>query len=134
MSETPQTENLYGVWQCESVAGRELAAKSVPIFEIVGKHEVRFIIEVASEAELNEALTDLDRCLMASPFPVADQDGEHDLTDRCSSTAPDTEVDDSGCSQQEFREAIEAHGFHGLRRAAWPTGKTTNPLERPETA
>ena len=49
-------KEFFGVWQRESVAGRELAKQGVPIFKVVGKYEVVFIAEVASEAELDEAI------------------------------------------------------------------------------
>ena len=52
-------QEFYGVWQRESVAGRELEKQGVPIFKVAGKYEVILIVEVGSEAELDEAIHSL---------------------------------------------------------------------------
>jgi len=50
---------FFGVWQRESIAGRELASQGVPIYKVAGKYEIVFFIEVGSEAELDEAIHNL---------------------------------------------------------------------------
>ena len=52
-------KEFYGVWQRESLSGRELDANGGPIFKVVGKYEVVFILEVETEGELDELLHDL---------------------------------------------------------------------------
>ncbi len=52
-------KEFYGVWQRESVAGRQLAEQGLPIYKVAGKYEVVFIIEVGSESELDEAFHSL---------------------------------------------------------------------------
>ena len=52
-------KEFFGVWQRESVAGRELAKQGVSIFKVAGKREVVLIIEVGSESELDEAIHSL---------------------------------------------------------------------------
>ncbi len=49
-------KDFYGVWQRESVAGRELEKAGVPIFKITGEYEVVLIIDVAKPADLDAAL------------------------------------------------------------------------------
>jgi len=63
----------------------------------------------------DRALDDLEQCLLSPPFLDADGDGEHDSTDRCPDTPPDSEVDDDGCDLKAFCGAIEIEGFRSLR-------------------
>ena len=52
--------------------------------------------------DLDEVLDDLYMCLAEPPFTDSDGDGEHDAADQCPGTAMGAEVDDSGCSWEQF--------------------------------
>jgi hypothetical protein len=61
------------------------------------------------EQDRASAEDELSDCLEALPFPDADRDGEHDATDRCpASPWAGIEVDDAGCSHDEFCAAQPA--------------------------
>ena len=55
-------------------------------------------------------------------IPFEQHVSEADQTDKCPGTPTDTEVDDAGCSQQQFCKAIDATSHHGKRvceRSDW---------------
>ncbi|MCP5202148.1 MAG: hypothetical protein H6977_19285 [Gammaproteobacteria bacterium] len=49
-------KDFYGVWQRESVAGREIEKSGAPIFKVAGEYEIVFIAEVEKPADLDDAL------------------------------------------------------------------------------
>jgi muconolactone delta-isomerase len=56
---TVSNKDFYGVWQRESVAGREIEKTGAPIFKVAGEYEVVFIAEVEKPADLDTALHSL---------------------------------------------------------------------------
>lgn len=49
-------EAFYGIWQRESIAGRELEKAGQPIFKVAGEYEIVLIVEVDKPADLDAAL------------------------------------------------------------------------------
>ncbi len=49
-------DEFFGIWQRESVAGRELEKQGVPIFKVAGKYEVIVLLDVAGPSEVDEAI------------------------------------------------------------------------------
>ena len=54
------------------------------------------------QADLEQALAQLDQCLLDPTIPDEDDDGIPDWLDACPSTAPSAEVDQGGCSLAQF--------------------------------
>ena len=68
------------------------------------------------DTDLAQCDSDLSTCLTAG-IPDADGDGETDSTDACPDTSPGVEVDDAGCSLEQF-----CSGFDGAKdcsKADW---------------
>ncbi len=59
------------------------------------------------DTDLTQCDSDLSTCLAAG-IPDADGDGETDSTDACAGTASAAEVDDAGCSQEQFCNSVDA--------------------------
>ena len=61
-------------------------------------------------------------------FPDADSDGKADTTDRCSDTPSGAEVDDAGCSRDQFCEAIPLRRFRDVLRCYASDWRNDDPL------
>ena len=69
------------------------------------------------EADLGQAMQDLDQCLSNPPLVDEDEDGIPDQVDRCAGTPMNLEVDDSGCSQEQYCQGISR--FKRCFRSDW---------------
>ena len=82
------------------------------------------------DADLDDAIAELDECLVVPAFRDEDGDGEADVTDLCSGTFI-ADVDSAGCSLTQFCNAIDVsikHGSKACRSSDWrndePLGAT----------
>jgi cysteine-rich repeat protein len=80
--------------------------------------------------ELEGLRSELAECRDAPLVPDSDGDGESDATDRCAETPTDVDVDDSGCSQQQFCSATPTRGIRGWFRCFAADWRNDRPLLR----
>lgn len=73
-------------------------------------------------------------CLPLLPFEDIDGDGEVNATDLCPSTPPGAEVDQNGCSQEEFCTAIDATTALGGQRCKKADWQNDEPLMKAKEA
>jgi hypothetical protein len=67
------------------------------------------------ETDLAQCEADLTECLANPLVPDQDGDGEADATDTCPNTSEGAEVDQAGCSLEQFCTAIDATTTQGAR-------------------
>jgi len=73
-------------------------------------------------SDLDQCLDDLDALRRDPRLSDSDGDGEEDASDLCPETEAASEVDESGCSLDQFCSAIDASGWRGrmvCARADW---------------
>lgn len=80
------------------------------------------------EADLAQCEADLTECLANSIVPDQDGDGEADATDTCPDTPEGAEVDQAGCSLEQFCTAIDATTPQGVRICKKSDWRNDEPL------
>jgi cysteine-rich repeat protein len=82
------------------------------------------------EADLTQALADLDQCLIDPPLADEDGDGEADATDQCPATVEFAEVDAAGCSQDQFCDQFGAGTIWQIVRCVFSDWGNDEPTRR----
>ena len=77
--------------------------------------------------EFAQCEADLEQCLMQG-FPDADTDGIPDSVDSCGATPQGEEVDDSGCSHEEFCNSVDATLKRGGKTCKLSDWKNDEPV------
>ena len=81
----------------------------------------------ACDTDLTQCDSDLSTCL-ATGIPDTDGDGETDSTDACPGTATGVEVDDAGCSLEQFCTSVDATVKGGRKLCKKADWKNDEPI------